>query len=446
MRRHAIGSVLLMILCVVLFCCAAYAAPHTVVPEGVTEIDLGAILGADAPDLAEAWPLQEDLCVVLHRVGEAEDSLETGEGAHFEILVVDVLHPAILSRTPIPPTALYWHEQVWENGVFCLKFTVEAEPWVSWEDMTDWRQESNYRYIKASVWVDGTVTVSDSSDVWYTIMPGGEQAVFTADDGSLCVVDLNTGREELLLQGIPRVQATPAGDLYFESLDVMPEKPVYIPFWDELPSDTWDEIHDDSYPFEAEDIIFSIREFYAVAPLDAHRIAYHVVSWEWNNGFGVYDLRTRTDHRITGRGNFFGARGNALFGSRLKADADTYETSPLPALVRRQFSEASFWMTNELVAYDISPDGRLLALTGMVPRMIAEAYGEDDEDKESWPDYAHTVAITDMQTGEVVKTYDIENPFAAESKIYFYDNTHLMLYCHPAALGSAYLYFFDLEK
>jgi len=87
--------------------------------------------------------------------------------------------------------------------------------------------------------------------------------------------------------------------------------------------------------------------------LDEYRFVYRVYGWEQGASFGVYDLRTRTDHRITGRGYFFGVAGDTLYGLNLTADANTYVMSPLPETARRQLAEVHA-LANGRVDYDIS--------------------------------------------------------------------------------------------
>ena len=409
---------------------------RTVVPEGVTEIDLRTILGGDALDVKDAWMLSSNVCVILRTPSNDQsdqDGLLAGTPKANEIVVFDVQSRSIISRTSVPYAVGQYviSRPGWADGEFHFRFR-----W--WESRSeDWADGSVVKQIKVIISPEGTVNVGDLTQGLHTVMPEGKTAVREGEDGSLYAVDLVTGQEELLIQG-------------FSTQDSLSGEPriatMYVPFWDELDHDGWDEHKDDSGIYDPDDVYFSIREFYVIEPLDEYRFVYGVSGWEWKNGFGVYDLRTRTDHRITGRGNFFGVRGGALFGSTLKADVNTYQTSTLVETVQEQFNEASQWMTNDLVYYDISPDGRLLALSGMIPRKAGEERWLGKVDTEATPDHAHTVTVTDMVTGELVKAYDIENPFARECTVTFYDDTHFMLFYWPEKLGSAYIYLFDVEK
>lgn len=112
----------------------------------------------------------------------------------------------------------------------------------------------------------------------------------------------------------------------------------YIPCWDELPENWTENDYNVSYPFEPDDPNTSIRQFYVDRPLDDHRFVYYVSSWEWSAGFGIYDLKTYMRIiRITGLGDYIGMAGDTIFGSRRKADANTYETSDNPESVYEFF-------------------------------------------------------------------------------------------------------------
>ncbi len=419
----------LPLLAVALFLCLfrgpAYAEepkeePRTVVPEGVTEIDLGAVLGEDARDIVEVWMLNTDVCAILQRPPQNGDC---------ELILLDTRDCTVLSRTPVP-LATYLLRQVWEGDTFCLLFAPRS---------SDWPQPT-YACIKTTVSADGTVDINVSERRNLTVMPGGDTAIRETDDGSLYAVDLDTGEEELLIQGV----ASLGGGLSYEGFL------AYVPCWDDYgftEGDPWGNPHSISLPLDEDDFrgydIWFYRDFSVHKPLDEHRFVYEVYGWEWDAGYGIYDLQTRTDHRITGRGDFFGVAGGTLFGETLKADANTYETTPLPEKVHEQLYQASIWMTNDLVDCAISPDGKLLALTGMIPRSIdAKRWWEADGTEPKF-DYAHTVTLTDMETGDLIRAYDIDNPFARESTVSFYDDTRFMLFCRPEKDGSAYLYLFD---
>ena len=358
---------------------------RTVVPEGVTEIDLRTILGDDALDIRDAWMLSADICMVNRSLRE---------GGNYEIILLDIKNRSIFSRTAVPyeeDQYQYLSGSDRENGVHYLGFTSREDPQEGSQDDDAplGADFSTYFHINISVLPDGTVDIGDVTPSNLMVMPGGKTAIREADDGSLYAVDQATNEEELLIQGV----SLKGGD---------PSK--YEPCWDELPYDGWEEEFDyypltkdtDFYPYDADDLYFSIREFYVVKPLDEHRFIYAVSSWEWNSGYGIYDLQTRMNHRITGRGDFFGIRGDMLFGQNLKTDANTYESLPLPEAVRKQLKEAAEWMTNDLVYCDISPNGALLATSDMKARFRDKNLWQVSmEGKEPVYREASTVSVTD---------------------------------------------------
>lgn len=380
---------------------------RTIVPEGVTEIDLRVALGDDASDVYDAWMLNADVCVILRQLSEAGDD---------EIIVLDTRDYTVLSRTPIPYHT-YQPEQGFHDGMFNLLMTpLDTD---NYDDL--------FFLVRATVAPDGTVIISTVPE-GLTVMPGGKTAIREAD-GSLYAVDLNTYEEELLIQGVPQMTRDSEGASYETFLE-------YVPCPDD---DVYDGKNVDGSPFPItfpidEDTYYDKdmwlwRDFYVYKPLDEYRFVYKVIGWEWGTGFGIYDLKTRTDHRITGRGDFYGLAGNTLYGSTLMADIDTLETSPLPKSVQEQLEEA-YAMEVGIVDFSISPDGKLLALTGMKSRRLG----------------ASTVTITDILTGNIIKAYDIYNPFAWECSVSFYGDKRFMLFFHPEEHGSAYIYLFNVEE
>lgn len=380
---------------------------RTVVPDGVREIDLRPVLGGDVLNAWHAWMLNADVCVILL----------TPEDEGCEIVLLDTRDLAILSRTPVP-NADDLYDEGWEEGGFSLVLSPQ-----------DWDGSGFFppSYIKAVIAADGTVDVSVTQSR-LTVMPGGKTAIRDADDGSLYAVDLATGGEELLIQGVAGEDDMGSYEAYLN----------YIPWPDDTGYDVKDEegnplpfpLDEESYHNNA---IWLYRSFHVYKPLDEYRFVYTAYGWEWSAGFGVYDLRTRTDHRITGvEGRFYGMGGNTLYGSALMADADTYEASPLPDKVRKQLEELEALEEMQYdwqVAEDISPDGRLLALLDMA-----------SEDGDS------TVTVTDLRTGNLLKAYEIYNPFANKDTVAFCGDTRLMLFCTPRDLGSAYLYLFNVGE
>lgn len=400
--------------------------PRTFVPEGVTEIDLRTVLGDDALEVVDAWTQNGEIFTFLLSRPMEEEGLYTP--TLFELIVWDRSNGTILSRTPIPPAGDNYR-QGWEDSTLYLLFEPNL---VRWYDPA-------YRFTKATVALDGKVEIDNNVSNRLTVMPGGKTIIREADDGSLYAYDVAAQKEELLIQGVPGMGIFWDWDYSEEEIaelfpffnDDHEAIAEYVPFWDELP-ENWTDLPDDfSYPFKPHEGSLSIRQFYVYKPLDEHRFVYTVSSWEWDNGYGIYDLRTHTDHRITGRGFFYGMGGNTLFGSTLMADADTYDSSLLPESVREQFESVSeSWYGDGNVDYDISPSATLLARSDM----------------QSWESGICMVTITDIQTGNIVKAYDIVNPLATEYSVAFYDDVHCMLFCAPKERGSAYIYLLDPDK
>lgn len=395
---------------------------RTVVPEGVTEIDLHAFLGDDVRYVYDAWMLREEVFAILLSL-----PMENDESYDYELVVLDTQHKSILSRSLVQEVE-YDFQQNRQGGTLNLLFVHVGEEWY----------DPAFSYIMASISSDGTVDINNTVLGRLAVMPGGKMAIRTTLDGSLYSVDLATGGETLLLQGVPSRElyweadfdetayATLEAQFPYSGKDYEPAK-EYIPCWDEK-IDNWEDGNDDSLPYEANDSIFSIRQFHMYMPLDDHRFVYYVSGWEWNAGYGVYDLQTHTDHRITGRGDFFGMAGDALIGTTLKADANTYTTSQYPESIQELLVEFGDYMSSD-ISYSFSPDGKWLSYTGMKMR---------NSD-------ASTVTIIDTETGNIIKEYDIYNPFATETSVSFVDETQVMLFYRPEELGSAYVYLFDVE-
>lgn len=358
---------------------------QTLVPEGVTEIDLRDILGDEAMDVKDAFMLNSDICVILK-------SLQEDEG--YEVIPIDLPNDTILSRTPVPYA---------EDQYLCSDSGKEGnvlELWIASQENRPrlgdepWEDTIIYSYIKINVSPDGIVDVGELLPNRLITMPDGKTMIHDAEDGELYAIDIETGEEKRL-----------------------------------------------NIPYHEYDEGLSVRDFLVIKPLDEHRLVYSIFCWEWYAGYGIYDLKTHTNHRITGDGAFFGVRGNTLFGEFLQTDADTYEASLLPKPVQEQLAETTHMETGHLVHCDISPNGNLLALAGM-NRVYNLRYPNMELDSR----YSHALTITDIQTGDIVKSFDIYNPLASESTISFIDDTRVMLFYAPEDLGSAFIYLFDIEE
>jgi len=426
MKKRWVLLFLVFTLFLSLFQCPAHAGgdprladsrtkPHTVVPEGVTEIDLRTFFGDAAGDISDAWVLRESIYAVLLW-------LEGDEGC--EIILLDTQNGSLLSRTPVPYIGYSFvsTRPGWVDGV--LQIMIWA-----WDEGTD-ESYPGRTYIKVSISPDGLVTVSGVTQSWDTLMPGGKTIIRKVEDGSLYAIDVAIGEEELLIQGVSKQE-------FFNK--VPDERGKYVPSKAEFPDR---EVNPSNYGFlvyDPEDYLTGVRDFVYVTPLDDHRFAYGINAWEWEAGFGVYDLQTHTDHRITSDGYFFGEAGGYIFGSTLKANANTYETTALPEFLHPTL-EFIYSIENDYLTHSISPDGKLLALAGR------DYGGFYDRNFYGHYETEYAVTIIDMETCEIVKTYDIDNPFAEESSVAFYDDTRVMLFCGAKENGSAYIYLFNLEE
>ena len=265
----------------------ALAELPTAVPDGVTEIDLRTALGDDVLTVEDAWMLNADVSVILRQFPEI---------GGYELVLLDLRDLSVLSRTPVPHVSYSWHQQGWDDGAFYVLFTPEGSE----------ESDPAFSYIKAVVDQDGTVEAGASAPGRTTVMPGGKVALREADDGSLYAVNLDNGEEELLIQGVAGYRGEYSYESYLGYVPCRDDagysvdedgEPLSIPF----PLDE-DSFHD-YWPF-------FYRKFYVYKPLDEYRFVYKASGWEWGAGFGIYDLQTHTDHRITGRGSFYGVRGN----------------------------------------------------------------------------------------------------------------------------------------
>lgn len=382
--------------------------PGVVESNGVKEINLSNALSEPVLYAEDAWMLTPNVCVVQCQVQD-----ESG----VELVLVDLASYTVMSRTLLSE-ASWLYRQGWENEAFYLLYNVEY----------GYGEEEQPIKIKVSITAEGQVSTSSvPSSLMY--MPGDGVAIRGDGSGGLLAVDTTTGSERYLLQGVTDMMA-PEGD----------ESPYdqylkYVPCADDVGYDGKD-MDGFELPFQHpldeegfyDNMMWFGRFFSMRQPLDEHRFVYAASGWEWGAGFGVYDLSTNTDHRITGRGYLYDLAGNMLFGSTLKADINTYETYQLPEAVQEQFAQVSA-MEDGIVNYDLSPDGALLALTGLRSR---------DADHRA-------LIVTDTTTGDLVRGYVIDNPSANENRVSFYGDENLMLLFTPEEPGEAYLYLVDLQ-
>lgn len=433
MEKHVLSLVLLftLVFCLIPGLVFVETERGNSLPEGVTEIDLRTVLGSGAADVIWACMVNADIGIVFRSIPDDNDDQDVR--VNEELIVLNMREISVLSRTQIDEKYDY-SIRGWEGGAFVLLGKPIKRTQDQWRY---WVSDSERPYLRLNVLPDGTMDEERVEQSSQMVMQGGKTLIQTAIDGSLHAVDLATGEEALLIQGVPRALWAPDAAEEIKTQAAYEAYNRYVPCWDELAD--W---------VEGEELgFYNVREFYPNMALDEDRFVYTVVSWEWNAGFGVYDLQTRMDHRFTGDGDFFGLVGDTLFGEALLVDINTYETTALPELVQEQFEAAALWATDAYVEYDISPDSKKLALTGMIARSNELRSWWDRSGTEPKFDYAHTVTITDILTGDLIKAYDIDNPLAMESRVEFYDDTHAMLFCEPKDNGgSAFMYLLNIEE
>lgn len=402
-------GILLLAFC--LLACAhqgtVYAVKASAEGEEVTRIDLSASLGDDALHVLDVWMLNEALCVGYLR------QPQTGA---MELILLHAGDWSLLSRTPLPQASSL-ADRWWCDGKLCLLFRVEASD----------AGEADPSFMQVCVAQDGAVSMSAIQEEFMS-MPGGQSAV-RAVNGSLYAVDVGTGREELLLHGVPDAWTGREGAGYEAFLK-------YIPCADDIGYDGLDAsgsplgiplpITEENY---ADNELWLWRDFHVYQPLDEHRFVYSVSGWEWGAGFGVYDLRTHADHRFTGRGYLYGLAGSALVGSEMMADTDTLEVTPLPQIVREQLERVSAF-SDEVVSCGISPDGELLA--------VIESQPDNGDEK--------TLTLYDILTGDIIKVYELYEPMADHYDVSFRGNTDLMVFFNPQEQVPARVYLIRLAR
>lgn len=375
--------------------------------KSVREVDLRPALGDAAGEIVGAWMLDKDSCV-LHRL-----AADTGDE---ELIILSLQGLSVRARHPITMTS-YMKQLTREEGGLSLLFETAGQG------------DGSASALKVQVRPDGQVSMVSLWD-GPTAMPDGQVSVSTNEDGSLIATEVATGKQKLLVQGVPAsMTEAQQGRAYASYLQ-------YQPFADDVGYDGKDaegspiglQLPLNEAAFQ-ENSLWLARTFYLQEALDAHRFLYTAHGWEWGAGFGIYDLQAQQDHRFTGRGFFYGRHGNKLLGAQVMADLESYEVLPLPASIQEQLEQVSA-MEDGRVAFAVSPSVSLFALTGLKSR-------QDD---------AHTLSIADISTGEQLFSYDIDNPLAIEDGIDFYDDNHLLLFMSAEEQGSAFLYLFELER
>lgn len=369
---------------VILLCClfvlpAAIGQSACVSPApGITQVDLTKVFNQDQV-IEGAWMLDESRCLLLT---SRRDTQVYG-------LSLFNLNSCQASTLSTLPQDLSFLRQRFSNGQLQLHFQPLAEEMVL------------------------VVTVDQAGKVATSKQPGGVLTLQEAwsfrsgDDGSLVFINPATGQEEELVQGLPSPYSpSGAGASYEDYLAYQPHK-------DEIGFDGGVEPFL-SFPVDkatfAENQLWFWRSFYPVLALDEYRLVYVVMGWEWGAGFGVYDMGTLSDHRITGRGYFHGLAGNRLIGTYLMADLVTYQTSHLPQVIQNQLAEINA-MEDGFVISAFSPNGDLIALAGLDARRSGEK----------------TLLVSYLTTGKLLHGLDFSHLGLDVMGVSFYTNSKILL-------------------
>jgi hypothetical protein len=412
MRHKNIWRLLILLSCLLVLSLSAGLAqparakdvPSTTLKTlSSSNINLSKCLGYEAAHAANAWMLNDEVCVVLLRPPEAD---------YAELALVHVEDVQVLSRTSVAGIS-YLRECRWDDDVLYLVF---APPYSEDTGVIP-------EYIKASIAQDETVSL-DTVPSDGIIMPDGDTFIHEAG-GSLYAIDLLTGGNTLLLQGVPDPYSDSfQGDTYeiFQQYEAGPDEMWY------------DGTNEDGYPlslaideetFYDNEIQFW-RNYHVVKALDDSRFIYAVYGWEWGAGFGIYDLKTHTNYRITGRGYFYDTVGNTLYGSYLTADSETYQSTPLPLALQEQFEKVNA-QVDEVTDYSVAPNGRLVAFMSDLP---------DESDYK-------LLSVMDAQSGNTLWVWALEFDESPDVfRIHFYNNTQLMIYI-KSEYEPAQLFFVD---
>ncbi len=373
-----------------------------------TQVNLSKIIGSEAEHAANAWMLNEEVCALC---------LQPPEDESMEVLLIQMKDVAVLSRHPVPG-ATYLEGYGWDGDTFYMEF-------MAWDAENE---DAPPKRIRVSVATDYVVSVREVSRSSIT-MPDGQTIIREADDGSLYADNLLTKESNLLLQGVRAPYTADLQEVPYElflQYEASPDEVGYdgtdmegnpLPF--ALPID--------EQTFRDNDIWFW-RNYHAVKALDDSRFVYTVSGWEWGAGFGIYDLKTHTNYRMTGRGYYYGMVGSTLYGSSLAVDSETYQAKPLPPTVQAQLEKVSALM-DEVTVYDISPDGKMMA--------FLEDVSEDAEYK--------LMTILDAQTGNTLWVEEVLEGFSGSFNIQFYGNARLMIYAR-AEDEPAQLMLVDFKK
>lgn len=375
-------------------------SPALAQPQGqawqVDRISLDSVLGTASAQVIDARGLGPDAYLL---------STRSADGTGMDLTVVHALHHAVIARQHIPEAA-FMSAQWWSGGALHLELS---------DHMMD--------TIQLTVTPEGSISLEEHTEGELS-MPGGNTLIRRSPDGSLYSVDKASGRETLLLQGVPTSEQEAGAYQKYRAYVLVPDDYGY-----DLTDDQGRALtHPVSEAVFQENEYMLSRAFHAFGPLDAQRFLYTVTGWEWCAGFGVYDLSTSTDHRITGSGCLFDRKGDRLFGSAVAADAATLETQPLPQPVQAALAAVTE-MSDGNVDFAISPDGGLLAIAGMRSR----------------DDSARDLSLLDIQTGALLGEYDTDVEDEREFRVSFLSSDRILLFPSPQEEGPEAMYILQLH-
>lgn len=399
-RWRPLRLLLLLLLCLALLPQLAQAEPFL----ATTSIDLGRVLNESALHLVDAFVVNEQACALLYQ-SPGEGQLEL---IFFDLVGLKALHSVLLSGAE----SLLSRAMVGET--LCLTFTPKG-----WEE--------GQPLLSACVQPDLTVTFGTTRDD-EVLLPGGQTAILTAEDGSLVAKDVQTGQETLLIKGIPPSFLTPSGQPDYQSFL------QYQPVKDDVGYDGQDaygmQLTLPKTQQEYEENEFQlVRSFHFYQPLSATRFVYAAFGWEWGAGFGVYDLAKKSDHRFTGRGSLFGLKDGKLISTTLIADTQTLQSSPLPKNITGQLEEVVA-MEDSVVAYDIAKNGRLLAIAGLNTR----------------EEGAPVLRVSDLNTGRALYEAQPLSPDALPQRVAFVGSNRVLLFLLSEEGGPASLQLYTFSE
>lgn len=367
-------------------------AASSLVPLSVRIIDLEKLIGLDANSALDALVMNQSTCVLLIHSPETQNT---------DIVLFDTDDEQVISATTVTNADVlqghYWCEG---NLYLWLQPSIEENT------------EKIGEHVEVRITQGRQVSISIKKQE-VMVMPGGEIGVFGAPDGSLVALNLMSNSTELLLQGVPDNLSSDRDDLlaYLKYLQ-------YVPHLDEIGySSTNENVPPFTHPLSESDFheneVWLWRYYEPFEPIDEHRFVYAVAGWEWNAGYGIYDMENHVNYRIAGDGMLLGRRGARLFGSNMETDVETYHSRRLPLTMRELLSKIAD-QEDHTTSFDLSPNGELLAIAGSKTTGNA------------------TISILSTQTGNTQSIVDIPPPFSShECRVSFLNDTSVLLLYLP---------------